>query len=225
MTVKTAMILAAGRGERMRPLTDSVPKPLLKVKGKALIEYHLENLRKSGYQRVVINHAWLGQQIELSLGNGARFGLDIVYSAEKKALETAGGIVKALPLLCPNHQTQSFTVINGDVYTDFDLEQLPSHLPTGANSHLILVDNPEHNPEGDFYLSGQKLDTSQGQKLTFSGIAVYNRSFFSNISQGVLPLAPMLRTAIAQDKVSGQHHQGKWTDVGTPARLEELNQE
>ena len=142
MTLNTAMILAAGRGERMRPLTDSVPKPLLKIKGKTLIEYHLEALKRSGYERVVINHAWLGQQIESALGTGERFGLDILYSTELQALETAGGISNALPLLCPNKGDELFTVVNGDIFTDFDFDTLPNYLPKGVEAHLVMVDNP-----------------------------------------------------------------------------------
>ena len=154
MKLITAMILAAGRGERMRPLTDSVPKPLLKVKGKPLIEYHLEALKRSGYQRVVINHAWLGQQIESVLGTGERFGLDILYCAETHALETAGGISHAMPLLCPSAEDEMFIVINGDIFTDFDFDTLPTYLPKGLEAHLVMVDNPSHNTDGDFYFTG-----------------------------------------------------------------------
>ena len=223
MMLKTAMILAAGRGERMRPLTDSVPKPLLKVQGKPLIEYHLEALKRSGYQRVVINHAWLGQQIERVLGTGERFGLDILYSVETQALETAGGIFNALPLLCPSEKHEMFTVVNGDIFTDFDFDTLPSHLPKGVEAHLVMVNNPSHNPEGDFYFDQHGLHPQQGCKLTFSGIAVYRKSFFSQLSFGIKPLAPMWRAEISQGLMSAQHFTGQWTDVGTPQRLSELN--
>jgi MurNAc alpha-1-phosphate uridylyltransferase len=223
MTRKTAMILAAGRGERMRPLTDSVPKPMLKVQAKPLIEYHLEALKRAGYERVVINHAWLGQQIETAVGTGERFGLDILYSVEIQALETAGGISKALPLLCPSEEDEMFTVINGDIFTDFDFDTLPAHLDEGIEAHLVMVGNPSHNPEGDFYFTHQGLDPNQGLKLTFSGIAVYNKGFFANVNSAVKPLAPMLRTAISQGVVGAQHFTGQWTDVGTPQRLTELN--
>ena len=223
MTLNTAMILAAGRGERMRPLTDSVPKPLLKIKGKPLIEYHLEALKRSGYERVVINHAWLGQQIESVLGTGERFGLDILYSAERQALETAGGISNAVPLLCPNKEDELFTVVNGDIFTDFDFDTLPTYLPKGVEAHLVMVDNPNHNPGGDFYFTGHGLHPEQGCKMTFSGIAVYHKGFFAQINADVKPLAPMLRAAIKQGVIGAQHLTGHWTDVGTPQRLAELN--
>lgn len=228
------MILAAGRGERMRPLTDDLPKPLLEIHGKTLIEYHLEALKKAGYQRVVINHAWLGHKIEEHIGNGQRFGLDVRYSPENQALETAGGIINALPLIFSNEQTgpntqeQSFTVVNGDVFTDFDFNQLPLDIPAGG-AHLVLVDNPQHNSTGDFFLVEQRLQDSGEQKLTFSGIAQYHKDFFESQydlteSPKVKPLAPMLRKGISAQKITGQHHQGAWTDVGTPQRLERLNQ-
>lgn len=223
MILKTAMILAAGRGERMRPLTDAVPKPLLKVHGKSLIEYHLEALKRSGYERVVVNHAWLGEQIESTLGSGERFGLEILYSAETQALETAGGISHALPLLCSSAKDEMFTVINGDIFTDFDFDSLPSHLEKNIEAHLVMIDNPSHNPDGDFYFTEQGLDPNQGHRLTFSGIAVYRKSFFAKVNSAIKPLAPMLRTAISNQATSGQHFTGQWTDVGTPQRLNELN--
>ena len=223
MKHNTAMILAAGRGERMRPLTDSVPKPLLKVQGKPLIEYHLEALKRSGYERVVINHAWLGQQIERVLGTGERFGLEILYSAESQALETAGGIINALPLLCSSSEDAMFTVVNGDIFTDFNFDTLPTYLPEGVEAHLVMVDNPFHNPKGDFYFTSHSLDPKQGSKLTFSGIAVYRKGFFTQQSAGVKALPPMWRTAIDQGLIGAQHFTGQWTDVGTPERLNELN--
>lgn len=221
--LKTAMILAAGRGERMRPLTDSVPKPLLTIQGKPLIEYHLEALKQAGYQRVVINHAWLGLQIENVLGTGERFGLEILYSAETQALETAGGIIHALPLLCPNTQDGMFTVVNGDIFTDFDFDTLPANLPEKLKAYLVMVDNPNHNPQGDFYFAEHGLHSKQGDKLTFSGIAVYRQDFFAKVDTGIKPLAPMLRSAINQEVIGAQHFMGQWTDVGTPQRLTELN--
>lgn len=223
MKCNTAMILAAGRGERMRPLTDAVPKPLLKIQGKPLIEYHLEALKRSGYQRVVINHAWLGQQIESVLGTGERFGLEILYSAETQALETAGGIIKALPLLCPNSQDEVFTVVNGDIFTDFDFDTLLTDLPEGVEAHLVMVDNPCHNPHGDFYFTGDRLHPKQGNKLTCSGIAVYRKGFFTQGNCGVQPLAPMWINAIHKGVIGAQYFTGQWTDVGTPQRLNELN--
>jgi len=221
--LKTAMILAAGRGERMRPLTDSVSKPLLKVRSKALIEYHLEALKRSGYQRIVINHAWLGHQIESLLGTGERFGLDILYSAEDQALETAGGIFNALPLLCPNPKDDVFTVVNGDIFTDFDFNTLPTGLPEGVEAHLVMVDNPSHNPQGDFYFADHALHPDKGCKLTVCGIAVYRKCFFTQMNSGVKPLLPLWRTAINHGQVSAQYYTGPWTDVGTPQRLIELN--
>lgn len=217
------MILAAGRGERMRPLTDAVPKPLLKVRGKSLIEYHLEALKQADYQRVIINHAWLGQQIESAIGTGKRFGLEIVYSPEVAALETAGGIINALPLLCPNDHHEVFTVVNGDIFTDFDFDKLPAHFPDGIEAHLVMVNNPQHNPDGDFYLDNHRLHPTLGCKLTFSGIAMYHKRFFSQQSIDVKPLPPMWRDAIKREKISAQYFTGQWTDVGTPQRLGELN--
>ncbi|MEP1444821.1 MAG: N-acetylmuramate alpha-1-phosphate uridylyltransferase MurU [Paraglaciecola sp.] len=223
MKRKTAMILAAGRGERMRPLTDTVPKPLLKVLGKPLIEYHLEALKKAEYQRVVINHAWLGEQIETVLGKGERFGLEILYSAETQALETAGGIYKALPLLCPDDENEFFTVVNGDIFTDFDFTTLPTQLIDKVEAHLVMVDNPSHNPQGDFCFSDGKLHVNRGRKLTCSGIAVYSKHFFVNCTSRVNRLAPMWREAANKETIGAQYFSGQWTDVGTPERLNELN--
>lgn len=223
MKLNTAMILAAGRGERMRPLTDSIPKPLLKVKGKPLIEYHLEALKRAGYQRVIINHAWLGKQIESALGTGERFGLNIYYSPEVEALETAGGIINALPLLCPEAQNEFFTVVNGDIFTDFDFNSLPPQLAEGVEAHLVMVDNPCHNPNGDFCFDGDKLHLQQGFKLTCSGIALYRKGFFSHGPSGQNRLAPRWRNAINEEAISAQYFNGQWTDVGTPQRLNELN--
>lgn len=223
MKYKTAMILAAGRGERMRPLTDTVPKPLLKIQGKPLIEYHLEALKRAGYQRVVINHAWLGRQIERALGSGERFGLTIIYSPETQALETAGGIIKALPLLCPANQDHLFTVVNGDIFTDFDFNTLPTQLPVGVEAHLVMVDNPSHNPQGDFHFTGEKLHPKQGRKLTCCGIAIYSKHFFDHENSGVNRLAPMWKKAVNEEAIGAQYFNGQWTDVGTPQRLNELN--
>lgn len=219
----TAMILAAGRGERMRPLTDTLPKPLLTIHQKPIIEYHLEGLKAAGYERVIINHAWLGNMIEDKIGNGERFGLQVIYSPEVNALETAGGIVKALPLLCPSDQEHWFTVINGDVFTDFDFTKLRELRPSNETAHLVMVNNPEHNPQGDFYFEDKRLNVSQGKKLTFSGIAIYHKSFFDDVSCEIQPLAPMLRDNIKNNLISAQYHSGHWTDVGTPERLAQLN--
>ena len=216
-----AMILAAGRGERMRPLTDMTPKPLLKVAGKMLIEYHLENLARAGIHDVVINHAWLGGQITTTLGNGEKYGLSIRYSDEgSTALETAGGIVKALPLL----GDEPFIVVNGDIWTDYDFRQLPR---LTCKIHLVLVNNPEHNPKGDFALDESGLlhnhANNQYKSLTYSGIGIFSPEIFTKLTVGVHPLAPVLREAIAEQHVSGEHYQGQWWDVGTPARLQELD--
>ena len=223
MTTKTAMILAAGRGERMRPLTDSTPKPLLTVKNKALIEYHIDNLVLAGYQRIVINHAWLGEQIVTAIGDGRRYGCAILYSKEQQALETAGGIIQALPLLCQSESEHTFTVVNGDIYTDFAFDALPETLAPGQG-HLVMVNNPQHNPCGDFALDAGYLASEGRRKLTFSGIARYHRTFFSSQQSGVQPLAPMLRSAMRDKAVTGQAFFGHWIDVGTPERLNSLNE-
>lgn len=214
-----AMILAAGRGERMRPLTDTLPKPLLKVAGKMLIEYHLEKLKSAGISEVVINHAWLGEKIEQSLGDGSRYGLSIHYSAENEALETAGGIINALPIL---GKDEVFVVINGDIFCDYDISTLPTSL--SGLAHLLLVNNPLHHPEGDFSLTKSGAVEQTGEnKLTFSGIGVYHPDLFKGYAKGKLALAPVLRKAMEQHQVSGESYQGIWHDIGTPERLNELD--
>lgn len=211
-----AMILAAGRGERMRPLTDHTPKPLLLVAGKPLIEYHLEALAAAGFRRVVINVAWLGQQIMGRVGDGQRFGLEVLYSQEHPtALETAGGIRQALPLL----GGAPFVVINGDVWTDYPLVSLK---PPAALAHLVLVDNPPHHEQGDFALQAGQVMVADNNRLTFSGIGAYRPELFAGLAEGERPLAPLLRAAIAEEQVSGEYFRGRWIDVGTPARLQEL---
>ena len=213
------MILAAGRGERMRPLTDNLPKPLLEVGGKMLIEYHLEKLKSAGISDVVINYAWLGEKIEQALGDGSRYGLNLYYSAEKEALETAGGIINALPLLGKN---DAFVVINGDVYCDYDISNLPSSV--SGLAHLLLVNNPLHNPQGDFVLTKSGEIEQEGKaKLTFSGIGVYHPDLFKDYAKGKLALAPVLRKAMEHHQVSGEFYQGIWHDIGTPERLSELD--
>lgn len=219
--LRTAMILAAGRGERMRPLTDSLPKPLLTVKGIPLIEYHLHKLKGIGVQRVVINHAWLGDKIVAHLGDGSRFGMDIIYSSEIEALETAGGIAKALPLLTAE-ENAPFIVVNGDIYTDFDFSLLPRDLPD-YDAHLVLVENPAHHPDGDFSLRNDLVLAAQQQAHTFSGIAVYQPTFFASTRVAKQALRPLFDRAIAEGRVSGQFYRGQWTDVGTPQRLAQLN--
>ena len=216
------MILAAGRGERMRPLTDHTPKPLLPVGGKPLIVWHLERLSYAGFREVIINHAHLGSQIEAALGNGQRWGLSIRYSAEMIALETAGGIANALPLL----GEQPFLVVNSDVFTDVDFNKLENALHKDKLAHLILVDNPPQHPDGDFSLDNDQLALDGARRLTFSGIAVYHPALFADVEQGhAAKLAPLLRRAISQGLASAEHYQGKWYDIGTPERLHDLNQE
>ncbi len=212
------MILAAGRGERMRPLTDTRPKPLLEVAGKPLIHYHLEALARAGFRQVVINHAYLGWMIERALGDGSHWGLRIRYSPEPPgALETGGGIFNALPLL----GQAPFLVINGDVWTDYDLSR--ARVSGGMSAHLLLVANPEYHPAGDFALQDGLVCEGAGMRLTFSGIGVYRKALFQGRSPGAFPLAPLLRKAMARSKVSGERLVGHWVDVGTPARLSELD--
>lgn len=217
------MILAAGRGERMRPLTDNLPKPLLKVGGKMLIEYHLEKLKAANITDVIINHAWLGSKIEKALGDGSHYGLNIQYSAEGEALETAGGILNALPLLTgTDNKSEAFIVINGDVFCDYDIANLPVSL--SGLAHLVLVNNPEHNPEGDFVITKSGIVEQAGKnKLTFSGIGIYHPDLFNDYPNGKLALAPVLRKAMEQQLVSGEIYQGVWHDIGTPERLSELD--
>jgi MurNAc alpha-1-phosphate uridylyltransferase len=224
-------LLAAGRGERMRPLTDDLPKPLLTIHNKSLLGWHLETLAKAGIQDVVINHAWLGEKIEAALGNGAQFGLHIQYSPEGSALETAGGICKALPLIDPEDY---FLVINGDVFSpNLPITQLletVSKMQAGSSkplAHLLMVPNPVQHPEGDFYLQGSVVSSTgpeDAEKLTFSGIGIYHKDLFKDLEFGApAKLAPLLRTAMEQNKVSGEKYIGPWHDVGTPQRLQELN--
>ena len=207
----------------MRPLTDTLPKPLLKVGGKMLIEYHLENLKTAQITEVVINHAWLGEKIEQALGDGSRYGLNINYSAETEALETAGGIVNALPLLRgANDETEAFMVINGDIFCDYNLADLPTSLPGLA--HLILVGNPPQHADGDFVLTTSgMLEPSGEKKLTFSGIGVYHPDLFKDYPAGKRAFAPVLRNAMEQHQVSGEYYQGIWHDIGTAERLYELD--
>ena len=229
-----AMILAAGRGERMRPLTDKTPKPLLKVGGKPLIVWHLERLAKAGFKEIVINHAHLGEQIEAALGNGAEWGVSIQYSPEKVALETAGGIAKALDLLTENtNGNKPFLVVNGDTYTDIDFGTLaPSHLHGEGEgaiiqqlAHLVLVNNPPQHPQGDFAIEADMLKHSGAQMLTFSGVGVYHPDLFADIVKGEpAKLAPLLRKAIDNNAATAQYYQGVWHDIGTPERLKQLDE-
>ncbi len=224
------MILAAGRGERMRPLTDTCPKPLLEVGGQPLIVWHLQRLAAAGVREIVINHAWLGQRIEERLGDGRHWGVAIQYSAEQTALETAGGIAQALPLLGDT----PFLVINGDIWCDWDIARAPllaAHLQ--ARDWLcwcVLVANPAHHPGGDFSLAGERLGATATaadgtvERLTFAGIGVYQPALFANLTRGTrAPLAPLLRGAAATHRAGAEHHRGRWLDVGTPQRLAELD--
>ncbi|HDN69418.1 MAG: mannose-1-phosphate guanylyltransferase [Gammaproteobacteria bacterium] len=213
-----AMILAAGRGERMRPLTDSTPKPLLRIGGQTLIERQVHALVRAGITELVINHDHFGEQIVKALGDGTAYGADITYSPETdRALETGGGIFNALPLL----GSDPFLVVNSDIWTDYAFEQLPAQ-PDGL-AHLVMVDNPEHHPQGDFSLSTGLLSQSGPAMLTFSGIGVYRPGLFSDCTAGAFPLAPLLRQAMDAGQVSGEHYTGSWFDIGTPERLDAIN--
>jgi len=212
------MILAAGRGERMRPLTDHCPKPLLPAAGRPLIVRHIEALVADGFREIVINHAHLGEMIEAALGDGAGLGASLRYSPEKPALETGGGIFNALPLL----GAEPFLVINGDVWTDLPLRTLREPLPTADLARLVLVDNPAHHPDGDFALAAERVRVEGGPKFTFSGIGVYRPELFAGCRPGAFPLAPLLRAAMGREQAGGVHYRGAWIDAGTPERLQEL---
>ena len=213
-----AMLLAAGRGERMRPLTDVTPKPLLRVGGRSLIEHHIDALVASGFQELVINHDWLGAQIESLLGDGQRYGAHIVYSPEPPgALGTGGGIRRALPLL----GCGPFVAVNADVWTDYPMARLRRALRGLA--HLVLVSNPAHNPQGDFVLRDGQVTSEGPHRLTFAGIGLYMPELFASATDDSFPLGPLLRAAAARGGVSGEHYRGDWVDVGTPERLDALD--
>lgn len=227
-----AMILAAGRGERMRPLTDHCPKPLLRAGDHALIEWHILRLQRAGITNIVINHAWLGDKIEAQLKDGSQFGVHIQYSPENPALETAGGIRQALTLLGDD----PFLIINGDVFTDWDAQ----HAFAAANhlqhsellGHLWMVENPEHHTKGDFYLQSPRKLLSEhpltisDKTLTYSGIACYKPALFSSLPVGQpAPLGPLLRQAMSTQQLTGELLVGSWTDVGTPERLEKISRQ
>ncbi len=218
-----AMILAAGRGERMRPLTDHLPKPLLPLAGKPLIVYHIEALAKAGITEIVINHAWLGHLLEQHLADGSQFGVQLQYSAEgATGLETAGGIRLALPLL----GDEPFLVVNGDIHTDFDFSTLGTQPSTDVLAHLVLVPNPPQHQAGDFALAtaSDRVAASGVIQHTFSGIGVYRPEFFDAVPAGPQKLAPFLRQAMQSALVSGQLYQGYWADIGTPERLAQAEQ-
>lgn len=212
-----AMILAAGRGERMRPLTDKTPKPLLMIKGKPLIVWHIEKLASLGFSEIIINIAHLGSKIVESLGDGSKWGVSLIYSDEREcgALESAGGIVKALPLL----EDEIFLVINGDIWCDYEFEN--SFDLKGDLAHLILVPNPAHNNDGDFGLHKNRALNDAKKKFTFSGIGYYSAELFAGIECKKIPLAPLLRGAIENNRISATLYEGKWHDIGTPQRLTE----
>jgi len=213
-----AMILAAGRGERMRPLTDTTPKPLLRIGGQTMIERHVHALARAGFTDLVINYAHLGEQIEKALGDGDAYGVEIAYSPETGgALETGGGIFNALPLL----GSEPFLVVNSDIWTDYPFEQLPDR--PEALAHLVMVDNPGQHPQGDFSLSMRQLSSKGPAMLTFSGIGVYRPELFSGCTAGAFPLAPLLRQAMEAGQASGEHYRGRWFDIGTPERLDAVN--
>jgi MurNAc alpha-1-phosphate uridylyltransferase len=219
-----AMILAAGKGERMRPLTDLTPKPLLQVADKPLIEYHLEHLVRAGFRELVINVSWLGQQIEDYLGDGSRWGCDISWSREPEPLETAGGIARALPLL----GAEPFVLINGDIWIDFPLEKFKRMtLAEGCLAHLVLVNNPPHHPDGDFLLGPDARLSPGGNNgataYTYSGLALYHPRFFEGVAPNKLPLRPLLESGMGQSTVTGEYFAGRWLDLGTPERLAELD--
>jgi len=218
------MILAAGRGERMRPLSDRIPKPLLQAGGRPLVVGLIESLARAGFDELVVNVSHLGDLIEQELGDGARQRVRIAYSREQDPLETGGGIAYALPLL----GTEPFVAVNSDIHCDFDFARLPAAaaaIRSGAvSAHLVLVDNPPHHPAGDFSLSGGRVAADGARKLTFSGIGVYAPALFAPVPRGTKrQLAALLRPAMAQGRVSGEHHRGLWMDIGTPERLAVLD--
>lgn len=216
-----AIILAAGRGERMRPISDTTPKALLRVRGKMLVVRLIEALCRAGVRDLVINHAHLGRMIEAALGDGSDFGVAIRYSAEAEALETEGGIANALPLLGPT----PFIAVNCDVFCDFDFSRIAGRSLGNNLAHLVLVANPPHHPEGDFSLTGADVGSGGAPRWTFSGIGLYYPGLFNGVTRGSkAQLAPLLRTAMARHRVSGEVHHGEWHDVGTPERLAALNE-
>ncbi|MFP4131985.1 MAG: N-acetylmuramate alpha-1-phosphate uridylyltransferase MurU [Thiohalospira sp.] len=214
-----AIVLAAGRGQRMRPLTDTTPKPLLEVAGETLLGRHLRRLAAAGFREVVINHAWLGEQVEAAVGDGSAWGLEVRYSPEDPALETGGGIAGALPLLGKG----PFAVVNGDVFTDYPFEQLPAE-PAGQG-HLVLAPNPDHHAGGDFSLEAGRVRASGGTSHTYTGIAVLRPSLFADRRVEPFPLGPLLQEAAGRDELAGELYTGVWNDVGTPGRLDALRRQ
>ncbi|MBD1581509.1 N-acetylmuramate alpha-1-phosphate uridylyltransferase MurU [Pseudoalteromonas sp. S16_S37] len=214
-----AMILAAGRGKRMMPLTTHLPKPMLKVADRPLLEYHILRLKQAGIVDIVINLAWQGDKIEQYFADGSQFGVNIYYSREPEGgLETAGGIIQALEQLCDRDEL--FIVINGDIFTDYDVSALTQLMLNSGEAHIVLVENPSHNPQGDFRLAHQTINE---QCYTFAGIGLYHKSFFAPFESGFTPLGPMLRAGLEQGVVSTELYLGVWSDIGTPERLAEIN--
>ncbi|MFM0203020.1 nucleotidyltransferase family protein [Paraburkholderia fungorum] len=230
MSLKKAMIFAAGRGERMRPLTDTCPKPLLEVGGKPLIVWQIERLARAGFQTIVINHAWLGERIEAALGDGSRWNVELRYSAEHEALETAGGIVQALPLLEDEGNSEVFVAVSGDVYADFDYATLNTRaealkaLPE-PGMHLVMVPNPAFHPGGDFGLIDGVLSLDAQPRFTFGNIGLYDTRMVRGLPRGTRrALSPYYRETIARGLASGELYEGLWENVGTPAQLQALDQ-
>lgn len=230
MSLKKAMIFAAGRGERMRPLTDACPKPLLEVGGKPLIVWQIERLARSGFETIVINHAWLGEQIEAALGDGSRWHVQLRYSPEQEALETAGGIVNALPLIEDNGVSEVFLAVSGDVYADFDYRALNAHAQAMKSlaepgMHLVMVPNPAFHPNGDFALTDGVLLLDAEPRFTFGNIGLYDTRMFRDLPRGTRrALKPYYRETIARGLATGELYEGLWENVGTPAQLQALNQ-
>ncbi|WP_184226026.1 N-acetylmuramate alpha-1-phosphate uridylyltransferase MurU [Paraburkholderia youngii] len=229
MSVKKAMIFAAGRGERMRPLTDACPKPLLQVGGKPLIVWQIERLARAGIRSIVINHAWLGAQLEAALGDGSRWQVELRYSPEHEALETAGGIAQALPLLTDDGTDHVFVAVAGDVYTDYDYAGLHAHagalqaLPE-PGMHLVMVPNPPFHPNGDFGLVDGVLSLDTQPRLTFGSFGLYDTRMFRDLPRGTRrALSPYYRATIARGLASGELYEGVWENVGTQAQLEALD--
>ena len=219
-----AMVLAAGRGERLRPITDTLPKPLVQVAGKPLVVYHLEALARAGVRDMVINLSWLGDKIRAALGDGGRYGVHITYTDEGPvALETGGGIFNAIRHLGPG----PFLVVNGDTFTDIDFGVLRSQadvdIQAGALARIVLVPNPTQHPRGDFGLEGDRVVERETDRFTYSGVGVYRPELFEGCTPGRFPLAPLLKRAIAEGRLHGELHSGEWCDVGTPQRLADLD--
>ena len=230
MPLKKAMIFAAGRGERMRPLTDACPKPLLEVGGKPLIVWQIERLARSGFETIVINHAWLGEQIEAALGDGSRWHVQLRYSPEHEALETAGGIANALPLIEDNGVSEVFLAVSGDVYADFDYRALNAHAQAMKSlaepgMHLVMVPNPAFHPNGDFALTDGVLSLDAEPRFTFGNIGLYDTRMFRDLPRGTRrALKPYYRETIARGFATGELYEGLWENVGTPAQLQALDQ-